>query len=97
MGRLPREGMIHLTFQRQITSGQGRKGEKGILETGNRRFKRPTDLDGVGGALQTSVLHPTTVTQGWRGKIIKCLVEAFGLYPKYRRFKERMKIITFVI
>ena len=36
-------------------------------------------------------------TQGWRGKIIKSLVEAFGLYPKCKRFKEGVKIITFVI
>ena len=47
--------------------------------------------------MQTSVLHPTTLTQGWRGEIIKSLVEAFGLYPKCRRFKERTKIITLVI
>lgn len=47
--------------------------------------------------MQTGVLHPTTVAQGWRGKIINSLVEAFGFYPKCKRFKERIKIITFVI
>ena len=64
---------------------RGREKRTYFLKRGNRRCKRPTGLDGVSGAMQTGVHSCGTELGG--GRILKSLVEAFGLHPKCKRFK----------
>lgn len=65
---------------------KGREKRTYFLKRGNRRCKRPTGLDGVMEGLCKQVC--TAVAQSWgAGRIVKSLVEAFGLYPKWKRFK----------